>query len=271
MLSDIQQALTNALLKLLYPLVRVLLRNGVSYGVFAELARKVFVDVAFNEFAQEGRKQTISRVAALTGLTRKEVKRLMELEQAGDASTHQRFNRAVRVISGWLNDARFHDAGGDPAPLPVEGENSFATLVREFSGDVPTQAMLSVLQAAGSVERRGHTVTLVKHAYVPAAAPLEKIGILGADTHELIDTIDHNLQAETKDLRFQRKVSYVDVSQRAASEFQTLSAEKAQALLEELNAWLAENEQLDRDAAEQGRQVSLGIYYFETDSKENDS
>ena len=55
MLSDIQQALTNALLKLLYPLVRVLLRNGVSYGVFAELARKIYVDVAFREFRQQGR------------------------------------------------------------------------------------------------------------------------------------------------------------------------------------------------------------------------
>ncbi len=271
MLSDIQQALTNALLKLLYPLVRVLLRNGVSYGVFAELARKIYVDVAFNEFTQKGRKQTISRVAALTGLTRKEVKRLTELEQAGDASTHQRFNRAVRVISGWLNDARFHDANGDPATLPVEGEDSFATLVREFSGDVPTQAMLSVLQAAGSVERNGDNVTLVKHAYVPAAAPLEKIRILGSDTHELIDTIDHNLQAEEADLRFQRKVSYFDVSQRAASEFKTMSAEKAQALLEELNAWLARQDQLDRDDAQRGKQVSLGIYYFETDAEENDS
>lgn len=271
MLSDIQQALTNALLKLLYPLVRVLLRNGVSYGVFAELARKIYVDVAFREFGQQGRKQTISRVAALTGLTRKEVKRLAELEQAGDASTHQRFNRAVRVISGWLNDPRFHGSDGQPGPLPVEGDNSFATLVREFSGDVPTQAMLSVLRAGGSVERDGDTVTLVKHAYVPAAAPVEKIRILGTDTHELIDTIDHNLQADPDELRYQRKVSYFDVSQVAAREFKTLSAAKAQALLEELNAWLADNEQRDRGEGERGRRVSLGIYYFETDSEENDS
>ncbi len=271
MLSDIQQALTNALLKLLYPLVRVLLRNGVSYGVFAELARKIYVDVAFNEFAQKGRKQTISRVAALTGLTRKEVKRLMELEQAGDASTHQRFNRAIRVISGWLNDERFQDADGEPATLAVEGENSFASLVREYSGDVPTQAMLSVLQAAGSVQRNGDSITLIKHAYVPAAAPLEKIRILGSDTHELIDTIDHNLQAEEADLRFQRKVAYLDVSPRAASEFKTMSAAKAQALLEELNAWLAKHEQLDRDDADQGKQVSLGIYYFEPDAEEDES
>ncbi len=271
MLSDIQQALTNALLRLLYPLVRVLLRNGVSYGVFAELARKSYVDVAFKEFAEKGRKQTISRVAALTGLTRKEVKRLTELEQAGDESTHQRFNRAVRVISGWLNDDRFHDTQGKPTDLPVEGDNSFAMLVREYSGDVPTQAMLSVLQAAGSVERTADRVSLIKHAYVPGAAPLEKIGILGTDTHELIDTIDHNLQTESDELRFQRKVAYVDVSRHAAQIFKARSSEKAQALLEELNVWLAENEQLERDEGEQGKQVSLGIYYFETDSTERDS
>jgi len=271
MLSDIQQALSNALLKLLYPLVQVLLRNGVPYGVFAEFARKIYVDVAFKEFAERGRKQTITRVAALTGVSRREVKRLKELEQAGDESAQQRFNHAVRVISGWLNDARFRMADGEPAPLPVEGDNSFATLAAECGGNLPMQEMLSVLQAAGSVERRGDTVTLVKHAYVPAAAPLEQINILGADTHELIDTIGHNLRAGAGDSRFQRKVFYFNVSQRAARDFQTLSSHKAQALLEELNAWLAEHEQLDRDAAEQGRQVSLGIYYFETDSKENES
>jgi len=271
MLSDIQQALTNALLKLLYPLVRVFLRNGVPYGVFAELARKIYVDVAFNEFAEAGRKQTLARVGALTGLSRREVKRLRELELGGDESTQRRFNDAVCVISGWLHDARFSTTAGEPALLPVEGDNSFATLVREFSDGVPTEAMLSILLDAGSVERQGHAVALVKRAYVPVAAPLEKINILGTDTHELIDTIGHNLAADAADLRFQRKVSYLDVSQRAARDFRTLSSDKAQALLEELNAWLAEHEQLDRDAAEQGTQVSLGIYYFETESKENES
>ncbi len=270
MSSEVQQALSRAAVTLLRPLVRVLLRNGMSYGVFAELARKVYVDVAFADFAQPGRKQTISRVSAMTGLTRKEVKRLSELPETGDASTHQRFNRAIRVLTGWLNDERFRDARG-PAVLPVEGAGSFAELVKHYSGDVPTQAMLSVLEAAGTIEREGERVRLVKHAYVPAGDSIEKIRILGVDSGELIATIDHNLTADADALRFQRKVSYDSVPTPVAHAFQRLSARKSQVLLETFNAWLAEHENEPADDADPRKRVSVGIYYFEQDSTETGS
>ncbi|MDH3715380.1 MAG: DUF6502 family protein, partial [Gammaproteobacteria bacterium] len=185
MTGGVQQALSQAVTEILKPLIRVLLRNGISYGVFAELARKAFVEVAFEDFTVPGRKQTISRVAALTGLTRKEVKRLVELDEAGDSSTHQRFNRAIRVISGWTEDKRFTDARQKPRVLSLDGPDSFAELVKDYSGDMPHMAMLSVLEEAGTVQRSDDKVTLVKRAYVPAGDPVEKIGILGADAAEL--------------------------------------------------------------------------------------
>ena len=78
MTEPIQKTLARALHTMLRPLVRILLRNGIAYGSFAELAKKTYVEVAFEDFAPEGKKQTVSRVSALTGLTRKEVKRLLE-------------------------------------------------------------------------------------------------------------------------------------------------------------------------------------------------
>ena len=271
MTGGVQQALSQALSAMLKPLTRVLLRNGVSYGVFAELARKIFVEVAFEDFTVAGRKQTISRVAALTGLTRKEVKRLTELDQAGDAGTHQRFNRAIRVISGWTGDKRFTDARHRPRVLPMDGPDSFAELVKDYSGDMPHMAMLSVLQEAGTVQRTNDNVKLIKRAYVPAGDPIEKISILGADSAELISTIDHNLTSTGDDLRYQRKVSYPSVSSKAATNFKQLSARKSQALLEEFNNWLAKHEDDAGDDQDQRKQVSLGIYYFEDDSTENDA
>jgi hypothetical protein len=96
--------------RLMAPLVRILLHHGIAYGTFSGLLRKVYVDVAFAEFAPEGRKQTASRISALTRLTRKEVKRLLELGAPDDTARQERFNRGVRVISGWVNDRRFPDA-----------------------------------------------------------------------------------------------------------------------------------------------------------------
>jgi len=272
MTEAIHQTLVRALLTLLKPLVRILLRNGIAYGSFAELVKKTYVDVAFEEFGPNGKKQTVSRVSALTGLTRKEAKRLHELDQTDSGSSEQRYNRAVRVISGWLNDSQFQDKNREPAALPIEGETgSFAALVKRYSGDVTTQAMLAVLTAASSVEQRDGSVTLIQHAYVPGNDPAEKLRILGTDTGELIATIDHNIVRGDHDLRFQRKVSNHRVRVDAVPEFQKLSAKKAQVLLEQLDSWLSKHEvDADEQDPQQARYVSVGIYFYESPKDKED-
>ena len=265
---QLTETLNIAIVTLLRPLVRILLRNGVAYGTFAELAKKAYADVAYADFGDAGRKQTVSRVSALTGLTRQEVKRLLEMPNLYDAELDRRYNRAVRVISGWLNDIEFLDANGQVMCLPLEGERgSFAALVRRYSGDIPTQAMLAVLARADCVVREDDSVRLTRHAYIPAGDPIDKVRILGTDVGELITTIDHNLTTTTRDLRFQRKVSSACVAASAVPAFRTLSAERAQALLEELDTWLAHRE-IGAAAAgrsEEARYVSLGIYYYESE------
>jgi Family of unknown function (DUF6502) len=268
MAKDIQQTLSHSVLAILKPLVRILLRNGIAYGSFAELAKKVYVDVAFEDFSPDGKKQSISHVSAMTGLTRKEAKRLHELEQTDSNESKQRYNRAIRVISGWLNDAGFHDRRGKPAILPLDGDHaSFAALVKKYSGDITPKAMLAVLKTAHSVEIKGDMVRLVAHAYIPGNDVVDKITILGTDTAELIATIDHNLVSSDDDLRFQRKVSNRYVRADAVPRFQALATKRSQALLEKFDSWLAENE-IDPDDPDsnQGRYVSIGIYYYENSS-----
>lgn len=272
MKSPVEKALSAALLTLLRPLVRIMLRNGIAYGTFAELTKKVYVDVAYQDFVYPGKKQTVSRVSALTGLTRKEAKRLLELEQPDDQGANERYNRAVRVISGWLNDPRFCDAVGTPLELPLESGNpSFTELVREYSGDIPTQAMLLTLSGAGSVVRNNDKIRLVTNAYIPSSDPVDKIHILGSDTGELIATIDHNLTADESQLRFQRKVSNHQIAAESVPQFQRLAAKRSQALLESLDQWLAEHEyQGDpgQAAKKDIRYVSVGIYYYEDDPQD---
>ena len=268
MAEPVQKTLTRAVRALLRPLVRILLRNGIAYGSFAELAKKTYVDVAFEDFGPDGKKQTVSRVSVLTGLTRKETKRLHELVQDDADASQQRYNRAIRVVSGWLNDAEFQDADGRPLVLPVDGEHaSFAALVKRFSGDMTTQSMLAVLSAASTVVREDDRVRLLQHAYVPGKDPADKLHILGSDSAELIATIDYNLVSDADALRFQRKVSNHRVRADALPAFRALSSRKSQALLEEFDAWLAKHEVA---ADDQGRYVSLGIYYYENPEHEED-
>jgi hypothetical protein len=117
----------------------------------------------------------------------------------------------------------------------------------------------------GAVAERGDgRLELVTRAYVPQRSATDKIGILGTDVADLIETIDHNLQYGTDNPRFQRKVMYHSIPAEALPAFQKLGAAQSQALLEKLDRWLAEHdtEIAANDGAPRAR-VGVGIYYFE--------
>lgn len=272
MSTEINKILAAAILRLLRPLVRILLRNGVTYGAFADLAKWVFVDVAGKEFALPGRKQTVSRISVITGLTRKEVSRIQQIETPDDSAVSHQYNRAARVISGWTHDRRFSDGKDTPLVLPFEGENpSFAELVKQYSGDMPARAVLDELLRIGAVEKESDgRLRLIARAYVPLGDESGKLNILGTDVYHLITTIDHNLQNAGADPRFQRKVAYDNLPGEAMPQLRKLSAEKSQALLEELNRWLREHDRdANPDAGGSGRKrAGIGIYYFEEDVQE---
>jgi hypothetical protein len=104
----------------------------------------------------------------------------------------------------------------------------------------------------------------VTRAYVPQTGEAEKLEILGSDVASLIDTIDHNLQHGETDPRFQRKVSYRSIAVAHLPAFRKLSSARAQALLEELDHWLAARDDVGPDDVDiPHAQVGLGIYYME--------
>jgi hypothetical protein len=122
--------------------------------------------------------------------------------------------------------------------------------------------MLSVLETSGTVAVQDDGIKLLQKAYIPAATPLEKINIMGADVAELIDTIEHNLSAAPTELRFQRKVSNVLVRPEAVPLFRELSNRKSQELLEEYHRWLSRHEvNRDEEPGVEPCYVAVGIYY----------
>lgn len=265
-----KQTLFLAILKLLRPLIRILLRNGVPFGSFAEAARWVYVDVALKEFGIEGRKASDSRAAVVTGLTRKEVRRLKNIAEPCQVEMAANYNRAARVVSGWVRGRTYTDAAGSPLDLPIEGEDeaTFSGLVKKHGGDVPVRAVLDELSRVGTVSLAGDgKVRLLERAYVPHTGEEEKTAILGTDVADLINTIDINLKRAGGAPRFQRKVAYDNVPGEAVAPFRKMSAERAQRLLEQLDRYLAEHDR-DTHPGLQGTgrcRVGLGIYYFEED------
>ena len=256
--SKASERLLQAIARILRPLVRIALRNGVPSDAVTELVRKVYVDVAANEFRLEGRRRTLSRISVITGLNRKEVSRLMKLIEDNDDHMEVRRNRAAHVLSAWLRDEDFHDRKGDPLDLPFTGDVSFSELVKRHSGDMKPRAIADELLAADALETVDGKLRMTARGYVPGHDPEELLRILGIDPAELIDTIDHNLTAADQEHLYQRKVKYDNIPAEYRHEFLRLSARKAQTLLEELDRWLAARDR-GRRRSKNKKPVSIGL------------
>lgn len=174
------QTITTAIVRILRPLVRILLKNGISYRTFADIARSQFVEIAQKEFGVEGRKQSVSRIAVITGLTRKEVRRQLEFSAPSDRRKSDRYNRASRVVAGWRRDKEFLNSKGKPDILSVRGTGkTFQQLVTRYSGDIPYRAVLDeLLKAEVVVCPDENRVKLIKQAYVPRGDEAMKLHIL---------------------------------------------------------------------------------------------
>lgn len=266
--DETQTALTRALYKVLRPMVRLLIRHGVSYRAFADIARHVYVDVAEADFSLTGRKVSNARTAVLTGINRKDIAKLKERPHPMSGAPLEAPTPAARVITAWLNDPRFQDAAGVPLQLPVEnnqGGASFADLVREFSSDVPVRALLDELERIGAVSRLDDQVKLQVRAYVPLENMKESLRIFGTAAADLLRTMDHNIAKRPPGLFLQRTVSYDNIPLELLEQIRRRGRAEGEAFLLQVNDWLAacdrgENPQLVGSGKVR---AGIGIYYLE--------
>lgn len=155
----IAQSLTYRLVK---RLASVLLPLGVSFEQFAAAAKTGFVEAAAENIGHRNGRVSKSKIAVLTGLPRAEVARLRLQAHRIDQSVVPN-QRAERVMHGWYTDSAFLDTSG--VPLCLTNPGSFSSLVRRYSGDIPTRALLDELIAAGmvSVELDGTVRAVSRH------------------------------------------------------------------------------------------------------------
>ena len=254
-------------MRILRPFVRVLLRYEVSHSEFVEMAKKSYVEVANKYFAIPGRKKTYSRVAVITGLSRKEVVRLTQLDEDQAPTTKGPLNRAMRVINGWLTDEDFLVPDTkEPRDLPLRGEkNDFEELVARYSGDITARAILDELVRVHAVEKLDdQTVRLTAHGYIPQTDDVEILNILSSSVEDLFDTCVHNLTHDEYEARFQRRVTYHDLPVSAIEEFKKFSHDKSVELLMEFDRWLAaKKKSAEYKPGEKTGRVGTGIYYYQ--------
>lgn len=257
----------------LKPLARFLIRHGVSWSEFAEVGKDAYVDAARDEYGIDGRPTNNSRVAMLTGLSRREVARVRDRLIEGEEDPDLRAgNRLSRVLTGWHMDPEFTDVDGQPKELPAEGEGgSLSSLLKRYAGDLPHGAVRKELQQRGLIEElAGDRVRVLKRDYVYSNLDPDIVRQMGVALHDHAATLDHNLNEErAAAARFEGIADNAMTSPKALEAFQELVASKGLSFLEEVDAWLAEHQVDDAGKANPRTvRMGVGVYLIYDDSNQ---
>jgi len=258
---------------LLAPVVRLLLRSGVTWGEFAELSKEVFVDVARRDYGIQGRPTNNSRVAMITGLSRREVTRVRDVLIGDAEAAEPASSRVAQVLSGWHVDPDFLDEDGQPAVLSMNGEQrSIAALLKRYAGDLPHGAFLKELQQLGLVEKKGNDgFRVLARDYLRGAADPDIVRQLGVALRYHGETLAHNVNTErTEPARFEGMASTPRLAPRYARAFAKFAAARGQVLLEEIDAWLVRHEikETEKKGADtHGVRAGLGVYLIRGDAR----
>ena len=260
----------------LRPFVRLLLRYGVGYGDFSAVVKRLFIEVAEQDFPIEKRKQTISRISVLTGITRREIKKILEQNDSGE---HEYFvyNHAARIITYWLNDQEFQTTAGSTASLSIndEGAGTFDALVRKHGNNTPSRAILDELIRVGAVEVDGRGFAhLMSVGYVPSEDTQELLSVSLQSVADQLSTIDYNDLHQRSDSRLQLTVNYDNVTDDGVEVFRQISRDKCHEVLLFLDRLLATQDR-DNNPAVTGdgtNRTGLGIFFFQEnlENKSND-
>lgn len=246
---------------MLSPLVRLMIRNGITWGEFAELGKRVFVEAARADYGLQGRPTNTARVALMTGLSRREVTRIRKILAGDEAVQSAPKSRISQVLSGWHVDPEFLDDRGAPAELPGEGPApSLQALLYRYAGDIPHGALLKEMKQLGLVVEDDGGFRVTSRDYVRSAADPDMLRQAGQALHDHATTIVHNVDRNRgESARFERMATQLKVDADTAGEFQRLLETRGQAFLEEMDAWLADRAHGDPEAKPRRKRVRAGV------------
>ncbi len=188
-----------ALAKVLLPMARLMIDHGLQLPSMVELLKKALVDEAVGAYGLADKGSSDTRIALLTGVHRKDVKRLREAPASAPPASPM-VSVAASVVARWISEPRFLNADKTARALARTpgrgnaGEPDFTTLVAEVSRDVGARAVLDELARLGVVVlREDGYVALKSTAFVPQEGLSESFHFLAASVSDHLGAAVHNL------------------------------------------------------------------------------
>jgi len=264
--------IVKAFRKIARPLINLFISNGITYPVISELLKELYIEVADTEFLLAGKQQTDSRINFLTGIHRKDVKRLRN-RKINDEPPSETASLGALLISRWLGDPIFRNEQGKPLALArlikQGGEISFEALVKSTNKDIRSRAILDEWLNMNVVFMdENDLVCLNQNAFIPEQGFEEKTWFFAENLHDHIATATHNLSANSLPL-LERAVYYDQLSLESVKELAELSEKFGMDTLIKINSHALALQNKDKSLESANHRIRLGLYFYDTSDRAN--
>lgn len=270
--QDAENRFAQMLKRVLKPLIKFLLKQGITYSALQEVLKSLYVEVAVESGRLETKRLTDSRISLLTGIHRKEVKRLRENLQHEDRVSFADLQASLSaaVMAKWLSSADYVDEQGQPLAIIKSGPApSFEALVYSVSKDKHYRSLLDDWLAQGVVVSHADKLALQQFGFVPSGDEAEKLYFAGKNIGAHIETVIANLQA-TQSPMFERAVFYQNLPTEVVAEIEVEAKRRNLETLTVINELAAKAKQtLPAGKNSQDKVTSgfhVGAYFLREDS-----
>jgi hypothetical protein len=266
-----QSTLIRALNVLFKPLVRLMIRKGITFPLLRDLLKQVYVDQARELIENDGESVSFSRLYILTGIHRKDIKRLSEEAPDTSAPLADR-TLSAQLIATWLGLPEYCDSRGEPLALPFNGDGDtpgFVDLVTSVSKDIRPRAMLDEWLRQGVVIQTDEFIALNQNAFVPSGDFDQLSDYFARHIHDHVAACAHNLQGEKQPM-FERSVYYPRLTEQSIAQLQQQAEQQGGRLLMALNNQARRLYEQDKDEPDATRRFRFGCYWFDEENKSCD-
>jgi Family of unknown function (DUF6502) len=261
----------DAIEQLLQPLAQLMVGHSVQLGAVTELLKKSLVDAALRSDTNAKHAMTDSGIAILTGVHRKDVRRLRdEPEQMSAAEAYAPLmSMGAQVVARWISDPVYlstHNKARALARTPRHakpGEPDFTTLVAQVSSDVGARAVLDELLRLGIIKNSSEThVELQDNAFVPQEGLKETFHFLAANVSDHLATAVHNLQPDRADgAMLEQSAFSQNLSEEDAADLELTARHLWANALQQFLQKATVAEQRSSKKTDATRRVRFGIYF----------
>lgn len=261
-----QVALVKAVNMLCKPLIRLLIEKGITFPQFRELMKELYVEVADEQFSLDDKKTSDSRIFVLTGIHRKDIKRIRLQGEQGNQQITSSASLSGEIVARWNSMPEYLDDKGKPRKLHKSGKNSeagFEQLVSSVNKDVRSRVILEEWLRLNIVHIKDDYVVLNKSAFVTNKEFKEMAYYLGHNVHDHMASCVNNILDEEEPM-LERSVYYASLTEQSVNKLKTIASKKGDDLLQHLNKQAIKLYDADKHKDDAKYRMRLGVYWYQS-------